>query len=286
MHIAKLGREIKKFIIILSAVLLCILLIQAILPTGESKNKITDIFLTRPTFAQESTTFPADEAGISAYVNVGQSIDLSKIKSALRGIQAESSNYVIGIIELPGLPEEEFPHIYISSDGWILAYYSKFAPVSRIFQWYGYEGGIITTTTLQDAIAKICPTIGANFNQIKTNIGYYHFKYPEAMKLLLAVEWIPGDKDIDTFTFSIPYEATLYEGSWAHYAFDDDYMAVYNSVYVDNTKVSQIDNKTALVCDFFKQAQTSPDKLHTIELRTQYLKREDRAGVAAVFIYQ
>ena len=91
-------------------------------------------------FAQQSATFPADEAGISAYVNVEQNIDLAKAKSALRGIQAEGSNYVIGIMELPGLPEEEFPHMYISSDGWILAYYSQFAPASRIMHWGKYGG--------------------------------------------------------------------------------------------------------------------------------------------------
>jgi len=272
----------------MSAILICIFLIPAILPTGEGINKISDIFLTRPAFAQESTTFPADEAGISAYINVGQNIDLNKAKSALRGIQAEGSNYVIGIMELPGLPEEEFPHIYISSDGWILAYYSKFAPASRAFQWYGYDGGSITTTTLQDAISKICPTIGVNFSQAKANMGYYHFKYPEATKLLIAVDCITREdgKDVDTFTFSIPYGATFYEGSWAHYS-----SWVTNQVYIDGNQVSkESDGKEMeLTCMYFEQIQTSPDKLHTIKLDLNYSFANHPvylAGVAVVFFYR
>ncbi len=246
--------------------------------------------LVKPAFAQQSTTFPADEAGISAYVNVGQSIDLAKAKNAMRGIQAEGSNYIIGIMELPGNPEEEFPHMYVSSDGWILAYYSKFAPEARIFQWYGYEGGTISTTTLQDAIAKLCPTLGVNFAQVKDNMSYYHFNYPEATKLLMAVELITIKMDSwtsDSFTFSIPYDVTLYEGSWAHYSFNmDGYFR--NNVDIDGNEVTEKKRNMALVCEYFEQAQTSPGKLHTVELHAYMLEEDDgeKAGVAAVFIYQ
>jgi len=243
--------------------------------------------LVKPVFAQQSTTFPSDEAGITAYVNIGQSIDISKAKNAMRGIQAEGTNYIIGIMELPGNPEEEFPHMYVSSDGWILAYYSKFAPAARTFQWYGYEGGTIRTTTLQDAIAKICPIIGVSFNQAKDNMSYYHFKYPDATKLLMAVEFMATRTKIDTFTFSIPDGVTLYEGSWAHYSFNRDGW-LENQVYIDGNVVSSKTTQMALICEYFEQAETSPGTLHTIELKAAFLEEDDgeRAGVATVFIYQ
>ena len=243
--------------------------------------------LVKPAFAQQSTVFPSDEAGISAYVNVGQNIDLAKAKNAMRGIQAEGSNYVIGIMELPGLPEEAFPHIYVSSDGWILAYYSKFAPSSWIFQWYGYNGGVIGTTTLQDTISRICPAIGINFSQIGSDIGYYHFKYPEATKLLMAVEWATNDGiDVNTLTFSIPYGTTLYEGSWAHYT---SYIS--NKLYIDSDQVSKADYERELVltCMYLEEIQTSPDTLHTITLEeTLYSSSHPvfYSGVAIAFIYQ
>jgi len=54
MHIVKLRRGIIKSVIILSAVLMCILLIQAIMPVKEIKSKLTDILLAQPVFAQGS----------------------------------------------------------------------------------------------------------------------------------------------------------------------------------------------------------------------------------------
>ena len=218
------SKFIKLGIILSGLLLLCVLLIGN-LPTGNSplKEGRGAFSLTRPAFAQETATFPADEAGISAYVNVGQSIDLRRAKSTLRGIEAEGDNYVIGIMELTGLPEEEFPHIYISQDGWILAYYSKFAPASRIMQWYGYEGGPITTTTLQDAISKICTTMRLDYSKVRANMGYYHFKYPDATKLVLAVD-TQADNGLDTLNYLIPYNITLYEGSGSLNGCGDAYL--------------------------------------------------------------
>lgn len=279
----KFRRRITKSIIFFCVVLMCALLIKAIVPVGESKAKLSEIFLARPIFAQQATAFPSDEAGISAYVNVGQTIDLAKAKNAMRGTQAEGSNYVIGIMELPGLPEEEFPHVYVSSDGWILAYYSKFAPAARVMQWYGYEGGTISTTTLQDAIAKICPPIGVNFAQVRGNMGYYHLKYSEATKMVIAVERI-GEGDTsktDTFNFSIPHDVTLYEGSWSH----TGRTRYYSDVKVDGTRVSKI-GYTGFISDYFEDQQIAPGKLHTIELYTSHYESPNWAGVAAVFIYR
>jgi len=238
--------------------------------------------LVKPVLAQQATAFPSDEAGISAYVNVGQTIDLAKAKNAMIGIQAEGGNYIIGIMELPGLPEEEFPHMYVSSDGWILAYYSKFAPSSRVFQWYGYGGGTISTTTLQDAIAKICPTIGVNFAQVRGNMGYYHFKYPEATKVTIAVEQFVspgGGGSADTFNFSIPHDLTLYEGSWSHAASTNGT----SHLYIDGADNSEI-RGSGLICAYFEDNQVTPGSLHSMSVSLSY--SGGQAGVAAVFIYR
>ncbi len=288
-----LRRKIAKLIVLLCAVLVCIFLIQAIVLTGETKAKLTEILLAQPAFAQESTSFPADEAGISAYVNAGQNIDLSKAKSAFRGTQAEGSNYVIGIVELTGLPEEEFPHMYISSDGWILAYYSKFAPTSRVFQWYGYEGGSITTTTLQDAIAKMCTTIRMDYSRVKPNIGYYHFKYPEATQLLIAVDTQKGGENLeDSLIYSIPYSATLFEASWSHYcpSLTTSYYVEYTELKIDGEKVLSIVHETNspsgpfLECNSLnKESYLAQDKPHTVGIHGP---RFGFVGAAITFIYR
>ena len=277
MNSIKFGRKITKPIIFLFVVLACVLLIKPLVLAGESKGKLAEILLTQPVFAQQATAFPADEAGISAYVNVGQNIDLAKAKSALRGIQAEGDNHVIGIIELTGLPEEEFPHMYISSDGWILAYYSKFAPASRIMHWGKYGGGTIETTTLQEAISNIGPTIGVDLTQLGVSIGYYNFKYPDATNLTIAVD-VTEEKD--TFSYSIPSSATLYEASFSHYSTGGD-----SRLYVNDQRISETDEDASyLDCNYLEDPYLLPDKSHVMEIRRGY--RTDWLGVAIVFIYR
>ena len=84
--------------------------------------------------AQEGTAFLEDEAGVSAYVNTSQSIDLSKAESCYRTIEYKCDDYIIGSVELPDLPEDEDVHVYVSADGWIVAYYLKDEPASKIMQ--------------------------------------------------------------------------------------------------------------------------------------------------------
>lgn len=292
MQTARPERKITKLIIVFCVVLVSIFLIQAIVPTGESKNKISDIFLTRPTFAQESTTFPADEAGISAYVNAGQNIDLAKVKSALRGIEAEGSNYVIGIIELTGLPQEEFPHMYVTTDGWILAYYSKFAPASRLMQWYGYEGRVLSTNTLQDAIAKFCNSIGMNYANIKSNIGYYHFNYPEATKLILAVRAVNVTNEV-SFNYSIPYGVILHEASYSHYSHNFENVYDSSELKIDGESLDMhgysSSTDTLLTCNNInKGSYLVPDKSHALSIKCYFslTGHTHWTGAAIVFIYR
>jgi len=285
----KIGRKFFRMAFNVLAVLGIISLLTVIYPSeNQSEGKLPGISLVKPAFAQQSSTFPSDEAGISAYVNVEQSIDLSKAKASFRGIQAEGDNYVIGIMELPGNPEEEFPHVYISSDGWILAYYSKFAPTSRIFQWYGYQGHVVSTTTLQDAISKICSRIGVSFVQVRESMGYYHFKYSDATKLVIAVETIEieGGDDSDTFQYSIPHDVTFYEGSYSHFSQisqDTLYPLQFTTTAtIDDARVSGF-NGSGLTCDVIEEPELTPGRAHRVQL---VLTDPGWAGVATVFIYR
>ena len=204
-----------KSVIFLCAVVVCVLLIETLVPVGESEAKLSQIFLARPAFAQQATTFPADEAGICAYVKVGHSVDPDKAKRAFEDIIEEGENYVIGVLGLSGLTREAFPYMYITSDGWIVAYYYIGTPASMIMHWGRYAGGPITTTTLGDAIAQISPVLGVDYENVSKNMGYWHFGYPEATKVLLAVDGgvYPEEKE-HTCTYSIPYGLTVYNGSF------------------------------------------------------------------------
>jgi len=225
--------------------------------------------LTSPAFAQtgELPKFPADEAGISAYVNVGQNIDLKKAKTAFTGLIDEGNDYVIGTFNIAGLPEEAYPHVYINQSGWILAYYTKISPSSLIMQWSGYEGGPIVATTFMEAISRICIAIKINFSTVENNVGYYHFQYPEATKMLLVTDYGNGD----FFTYMIPMNVTVYEASWSRYGGGDD----------------KIDDKGTFAGDFnfgnLEDTYMTQDKVHTATMSSHW---SGAHGFAVTFIYK
>jgi len=249
--------------------------------------------------ALQGTTFLEEEAGISAYVNVAREIDLEKAKTAFKSIETANESYIIGQIALEGYnPEYVAPHAYVHKDGWIITYYLKNEPSSKIMQWNGYGGGKITTTTLADAIKKVCDAITFNYNTIKSNLKYYDFEYPNANRMMLITEWIEGGGGkvySDQFNLTIPTECELYEASWSHHfssssrwwqsrvkITDADYYPVYT--------ISEFKGRSNYTNGEFTPEQLSADgMLHivTVEHDVQYGSTGyGRTGVAVVLIYK
>lgn len=269
--------RIRKSLLFLSLVLTCVLLTKIFCETRDSGARLGEILLTKPVLAQKATAFPTDEAGISAYVNTGESIELDKAKDALRGIEAEGDNYVIGIMELPGLPEEEYPHMYVSSYGWIVAYYSKFTPSVRIIHWGKYsEGSIITT--LQDAIDSLYTAVGIDY---QSSPSYYHFACPYATKMTIAVDTTTTS---DEFNYSIPSGVTLYEGSWSYTGEGKtDYIHYFGGPRIDDSSEIYFE-PSQIEAVFLKSHETTPGILHTIDLR--FSRGTGWIGAAIAFIYR
>lgn len=180
-------------------------------------------------------SFLEDEAGISAYVNIGYEIDIGEAQEAFKSIETANETYIIGEINLIGLPEYVDPHVYVHENGWVLAYYSKYTPASKIMYWYGYTGGVITTTTLEEAMHKVCNSIQFSFSSIKDDIQYYDFGYPNANRLMLIAEQTGAQDSTDSFYLTIPTDCIRYEYSWGHY-FDyyDDHFSHSGYAYADS----------------------------------------------------
>jgi hypothetical protein len=159
---------------------------------------------------ENGVNFLQQEAGISAYVNVGQDIDLAQVRGAFKTVETVSDEYIIGEVALPDLPEEAHPHVYVSKEGWIVAYYTKDEAASKIMYWAVYKGGLITTTTLQQAIRQV-------FSPVRIEeIKYYNFKYPQANRIVLVTEVLEGG--VDSFFLTIPKGLRLFEASWSLYS--------------------------------------------------------------------
>lgn len=191
--------------------------------------------------ASAAVDFPADEAGISAYVHARDSIDLNAAKSAFTTIERETSDYVIGTVALDLHDEEEYPHVYVSKDGWIVAYYPKERPSSWIIPWADYNGGAITSTTLSKALGTISSKVGGT----TTGLKYYDFRNPGASKMMVIVESATNSENY--FLVTIPVSFSTYAVDWSHYNKDLDSTSSDGSyAYLNGAQVSHISGITSV----------------------------------------
>src|SRR3990170_6563087 len=187
--------------VFLVAILACgILGVHLYNNAGGGNNKILNevgqtFLLVNPVFAQSSeTTFLEEEAGMSTYVNIGRSIDLAVAKTVYRTIEKETSNYTVGSVHLPGLSENEDVHCFVHKNGWIVTYYLKAEPMSKIVDWNLWSGDKLTKNKLQVGLEQITTALGV----VVTSVKYYHFQYPNANKCMVILETLMGSGE-DSF---------------------------------------------------------------------------------------
>jgi len=245
------------------------------------------------------SVFPEDEAGISAYVNVSESIDFEKLATIFDQIIALNETYVIGKVPIPNFGGNVHPHLYADINGWIVAYFTKDEPASMIMQWSGTDTNNpriteIKTTTLEDAIEKACNATGIDYAGIKPNIKYYDFEFPDADGMLLFIKTRATSGSNYTHV-SIPSDYTLYEASYYHYgcnyyAYDCGYTSY---LKVDGITVDTLSSGYEGMGVAYKQydinSTLTVGSPHTIEITYSHeWSWGDRgsAGVANVLIYK
>ena len=171
-----------------------------------------------------SAAFATNEVGISAYVNVGTNISLDLAASAYKIIEDRTSTYIIGIVEVPNANDYEQPHVYTSSDGWVMAYYAKERPRALIMPWGQFDKNnpdtsLMSNTRLEEALSEVSTVVGVSYSSIKPNTKYYDFQYPNANGLTLISE-SRATTGVDSFRFRVPSEYVLYDASWEYYSYD------------------------------------------------------------------
>jgi len=233
--------------------------------------------LISPVFAQSSseTAFLEEEAGISLYVNIGQSINLAVAKTVFRTIEKETADYIVGSIALPGLSENEDVHCFVNKDGWIVTYYLKEEPISKIVDWNLWSGGTLTKNKLQVGLERMGTALAASVAGAK----YYHFQYPYANKSMLIIETLVGQGE-DSFNITIPYELTVYERSWSHYI---EYSQSYFKIDGNTIDVQSISSATTKY-GTLTISQLSPIIAHRVSVSGSYPGK--LYGVCIALAYQ
>ena len=195
---------------------------------GESAGP-TSLALKAPSFisvaraeSDAGVNFMENEAGISAYTNAGQAIDLNLVRTFYRSIERSTADYIIGSVPAPGYvgvgdsEEQVDAHVYIHRDGWIVAYYLKDAPATKMINWPNYNPDKLSRNNLSDIIKQIF----ASFGIVSSAIAYYDFRYPNANSLMLIADLETTDNEVDTFTLQIPGSVTVFERSWSLASFN------------------------------------------------------------------
>lgn len=159
--------------------------------------------------AQSDSSFLANEAGISAYTQATAPINLSYIRTVFRTIETETADYIIGSVEVAGYGTSEDVHLYVSADGWLLAYYLAADPISKIFNLDPYVLPYSNTsipTKLESVLQASADHVGATIS----GITYYDFRYPNATHLMLITK-----QGNNPFTVKLPDSFEYYERGWA-----------------------------------------------------------------------
>ena len=207
------------------------------------------------------TTFLKEEAGISAYTNVGEAIDIEKVKATFRTIEYETTEYIIGSVPLPDYEETEDVHVYVHKDGWVVTYYLKEEVVAKILDWNDYTTDEkITGTKLEDGVSVVCNAAGVPIRDLK----YYDFRYPNAEKLMIIADaqWTEGT---DTFNIKLPGEFVFYDRSYSHYTYNGDG----SKMKIDENEISSIGGcggKSVTHYGQLSPTQLSLDTFHTVSL--------------------
>jgi hypothetical protein len=178
-------------------------------------------------FSSSGITFPKEKAGMSAYIkteDINENNNVTKINEAVAFFESlegemlveNESTHVIGKIPVKIEIEEYYfylyPYIYIDIEGWVVAYFHKNDPSSKIIQWTNYSPSNYFSTTLENALEEVTEELNLSYS----SLSYYHFQYPEADRMTIIIDTVTFlESSVNNFSVTIP--GTLYESSYSLY---------------------------------------------------------------------
>jgi hypothetical protein len=251
------------------------------------------LVLINPAFAAQNTrAFPADKAGISAYVKLDRAVDLEKVATIMYRIEDVSDTHIIGTVKIPNFGGDVFPHIYADTTGWIVAYFLFNEPASSIMQWSGTDlfdpKVVIKNTVLEEVIKKVTDLLAIPYEPPQ----YYHFRYPEANAMTIFVKTVasPGSQ---VAYVKVPATYKLFEASYYYYAVNHFREWVTSGGFsselkLNGTQISSLRGENALLREigFYPKDLFVLDKLHELELTYSAAVDLGSAGIATVLIYR
>ncbi len=211
---------------------------------------VTAAHASSPSLPAELVAQLDEEAGISAYTQTADPVNLTTARAAFRTIEADTASYIIGSVAITSYPEHFDVHVFIHTDGWVMAYYLRQDPVAKMVDG---KSGDITITHLQTALTQVATSAGI----LVGDIHYYDFRYPNATNILIVGEDSSNGAD---FQITLPSSFAYYERSYI----------VTHGQY-QNISVDGVDNPGQIYDSSWNAAygtlsasQLSPDTAHVV----------------------
>jgi hypothetical protein len=245
--------------------------------------------------------FPQGEAGLAAYIDTEQVVDLDKLKTIFTNVEVVGDNYIIGVVPISDWGGNIDIHLYADTDGWMVSYLKKDEPVSMVMQWGTSDAdnptiGVIKSTTLEDALYKAGDAVGVGI--VSNGIKYYHFGFPNANRMMIIAK-VQATDGSNIHQIEIPANYVLFDSAYYHYEYYyswHTYGPVYHftqsALSIDDSAISNAATGDAgdgaygwwRGIDRYKSAM-SPGSLHTLKI-SHSQNSAGSAGVATVLIYR
>ena len=247
---------------------------------------MTILLLAGVVSADAGNAFPQDEAGISAYVNVGESIDLEDAVGSFYQLLDSSETHAIGTVRLDNLHSTDYIHVYADINGWIVAYLERGDHLGMLVQWLNLNSTKPEIKiTFEEAIESVCNEAEINYTAIEGNIAYYDFEYPNAneMSIFLNAREYNG---YEVAHVHLPDTSIIYRAGYSlintgYGAYDSMSQLYLDGLHLDYATIyKRILNEYDIVNNF------TVGKPHNIQLeRSSVDNYKFLCGMASVVVY-
>lgn len=264
--------EESRYVLVLAAVFLC-------------------LFMAGNVSATDGTTFPVDDAGIAAYVQLSGSIDLQATMNNLLPhiadvIEVNPTYFIVNVTN----DDNQITHLYVGADGWVIPYYLRTENVSKVVRWNitsiqdPTPENVSSMTTLEEVISKTCAATGVDYETIRSDIKFYDFEHPDANRMMVVVDMVSGSGS-NSFYMAIPSVVTVKESSYSHYYNKMGGTWFCNTcIYVNGACIlNHIRTREGVI---YHNYDLTLDQKNTIKLRSSSDVYVYATGVGWVLVYQ
>jgi hypothetical protein len=251
------------------------------------------VFAQAPLVAPEGAlAFPTAAAGISAYVKTDQKIVITDaLANAFYKIEDVSDNHILGIVEVETIVSKVYPHVYVDTEGWMVAFFLAAEPPALIMQWSGdlNTPNAAIKTTLEVALEQIAKAARIPL----PSVSFYDFNHPSANTMLILLRILPSP-DKKNMYIKLPANYTLYSVSYFHYGcnfyvWPNEDETFSTTLKINGALISKLDgyNVVRYNVNIIPSRDFAVNKLHEIEIDYAHGGAENgSAGVVFVLIYR